>query len=112
MTAPDIYIGLMSGTSVDSVDAAAVSFGQDNLRLLGTHSHDIPATLKKAILGLSEPGIDDVLLYSQTDNEIGELFAQATLALMSKLNITAVIFSFDMSARVACANNSPISLSV
>lgn len=89
MTAPDIYIGLMSGTSVDSVDAAAVSFGQDNLRLLGTHSHDIPANLKKAILGLSEPGIDDVLLYSQTDNEIGELFAQATLALMSKLNITA-----------------------
>ena len=72
MTAPDIYIGLMSGTSIDSVDAAAVSFGQDNLRLLGTHSHDIPATLKKAILGLSEPGIDDVLLYSQTDNEIGE----------------------------------------
>ena len=89
MTTPDIYIGLMSGTSVDSIDAVAVSLDQDNIRLLGAHSYDIPATLKKAILGLSEPGIDDVLLYSETDNEIGELFAQAALALMSKLNITA-----------------------
>ena len=89
MTTPDIYIGLMSGTSVDSIDAVAVNLDQDNLRLLGAHSHNIPATLKKAILGLSEPGVDDVLLYSETDNEIGGLFAQATLALMTKLNITA-----------------------
>ena len=49
MTTPDIYIGLMSGTSVDSIDAVAVTLDQDNLRLLGAHSHTIPATLKKAI---------------------------------------------------------------
>ncbi|TNF08672.1 MAG: anhydro-N-acetylmuramic acid kinase, partial [Gammaproteobacteria bacterium] len=37
----ELYIGLMSGTSADSIDAALVDFSHGQCQLLGTHSSDI-----------------------------------------------------------------------
>ena len=89
MNSASIYLGLMSGTSIDSIDVAAVEFIRDTPSLLGTHSHPIPETLKQQILDLCLPGSDTVQLYCETDNRLGELFAEAALTLMSSLNIQA-----------------------
>ena len=89
MDSATIYLGLMSGTSIDSIDVAAVEFSQDTPSLLGTHSHPIPANLKQQILNLCLPGSDSLQLYCETDNLLGELFAEAALALMSSLGIPA-----------------------
>ena len=83
ISAAEIYIGLMSGTSVDSIDAAAMTFDDGQLQLIGTHSQAIPAILKRNIIDLCQPGRDSVLLYCQTDNQLGELFAEAAVALMN-----------------------------
>ena len=89
MSIADIYIGLMSGTSIDSIDAAAMTFTEGQLELLGTHSQAIPESLKEQIIDLCQPGKDSVQLLCETDNQLGELFAKAALALMAAENITA-----------------------
>ena len=43
--ADEIYLGLMSGTSLDAIDAVAVSFEQ-GLRILATYSMPLPDDLK------------------------------------------------------------------
>jgi anhydro-N-acetylmuramic acid kinase len=89
MDSATIYLGLMSGTSIDSIDVAAVEFTPKRPHLLGTHSHPIPANLKQQILNLCLPGNDSVQLLCETDVLLGELFAEAALALMTSLNIQA-----------------------
>ena len=89
MASTQLYLGLMSGTSIDSVDVVAVEFIQHTPHLLGTHSHPISEKLKQQILDLCLPGNDSVQLYAETDNLLGELFADAALTLMSSLNIQA-----------------------
>ncbi len=93
MATPNIYLGLMSGTSIDSIDVAAVEFANDIPQVLGSHSHPIPENLRQQILNLCLPGgdsdRDSVQLYCETDNLLGKLFAEAALALMTSLNIQA-----------------------
>ena len=87
MVSPNIYLGLMSGTSIDSIDVAAVEFNKDIPRVLGSHSHSIPEKLRQQILNLSLPGNDNIQLYCETDNQLGELFSEAALTLIDSLNI-------------------------
>lgn len=79
----EIYIGLMSGTSLDSVDAVAVTFHGRHLTIIGQRSHPLPKNLKKDILKLCQPGEDTLQLYAETDVKLGELFAEATLLLLA-----------------------------
>ncbi len=87
MATPNIYLGLMSGTSIDSIDVAAVEFTHDIPQVLGSHSHPIPEKLREQILNLCLPGKDSVQLYCETDNQLGELFSEAALRLIDSLNI-------------------------
>jgi anhydro-N-acetylmuramic acid kinase len=87
MPTPEIYLGLMSGTSIDSIDVAAMTFTGGKLQLLGTHAEPIPDLLKQQIVDLCQPGKDSVQLLCETDNQLGELFSKAALALMHTENI-------------------------
>ena len=44
-----IYIGLMSGTSVDSVDSVVVHFIENNIKIINKKSYPIEDDLKKRI---------------------------------------------------------------
>ncbi|ETN93726.1 Anhydro-N-acetylmuramic acid kinase [Gammaproteobacteria bacterium MOLA455] len=89
MANPNIYIGLMSGTSIDCIDAAAMTFTGGELQLLGTHAEAIPERLKQQIVDLCQPGKDSVQLLCETDSQLGELFAEAALTLMRAESIEA-----------------------
>ena len=65
----NIYIGLMSGTSIDSIDAAAVYFDEGEFKLLGSYVQNIPKPVKQAILNQCQPGTDSVKLYAETDHQ-------------------------------------------
>jgi anhydro-N-acetylmuramic acid kinase len=84
-----VFIGLMSGTSIDSIDVVAATFTHKNFNLLGSYSHSIPAKIRAQILSLSKPGLNDVQLLAETDHSLGELFGEASLALMSQLNLNS-----------------------
>jgi len=88
MTQDDIYIGLMSGTSVDAIDAVAVRFMEADtkpeLEIISTLSFDIPDQLKNAIIKLNHPSQNEIDLMMRTDIQLGQVFAEAALSLLDK----------------------------
>jgi anhydro-N-acetylmuramic acid kinase len=79
------YIGLMSGTSVDGIDAALVSIPvTGGFELLATHQHPIPADLRAAIQSLMQPGANEIDREGALDMQLGRLFAAAATGLLAK----------------------------
>jgi anhydro-N-acetylmuramic acid kinase len=85
---PELYIGLMSGTSLDGIDAGLVEFDGDQIQLLAFEYQPFSSSLKKDIRNLSQPD-SPVLLnqYGLVDTQLGSLFAQASNNLLKKANI-------------------------
>ena len=68
-------IGLMSGTSIDAVDAVIVAFGDRRPRILASYSKPVPDSLRKDVLTLCLPGEDHIDLMGSVDRRLGQLFA-------------------------------------
>ncbi len=83
-----LYIGLMSGTSVDGVDAALCRFGT-GVELLATREHGIPTQLKQQIAAISHTGPDEIERLGRLDAALGELFAEAALGLLESAGVAA-----------------------
>lgn len=79
------YIGLMSGTSMDAVDAALVHFAERNLRLTAYRQFPIDKDLQTQIRGLNAGSTIESV--SELDVVIGELFAGAVLRLLDETGI-------------------------
>ncbi len=84
----ELYIGLMSGTSVDGIDAALVEFDGDKYQLIDFNYLPFSDSLKSTIQQLSQPDNSISLKeYGATDTHLGLLFAQAANNLLDKANI-------------------------
>lgn len=82
------YIGLMSGTSVDGIDAALVSIPVNGpLALLATHQHPFPTMVREAIQALMLPGPNEIEREGELDMQLGRLFAEAAKALIAKSGV-------------------------
>ena len=79
-------IGLMSGTSVDGVDAALVEIREHGLEtqveLLAFHSHPFEAEIRDRIFELFQPETSRVDEICQLNFLIGEIFADAALSVI------------------------------
>ena len=80
----ELYIGLMSGTSVDAIDAALVDFSPNRWELITTYSHPIPEKLKQSILDLCLPNGDEIDPMGALDRELGYFFSEATAELVKR----------------------------
>ncbi len=89
MAETQYFIGLISGTSIDAIDAVLVSFENDRPRVDASLAAPIPGKLHAAILDLSLPGNDHLDLLGETDRALGELFADTALALLDKAGLAA-----------------------
>jgi len=85
---PERYIGLMSGTSMDAVDAVLLELGTDRFRLLAHHSHSIPADLRQELDRLSR-GHADLERAARMDVRVGRLFAEAANTLLRITHLSA-----------------------
>ena len=87
---PDYFIGLMSGTSMDGIDAALVEFDDQHIKLIASHSHRIPPSLKEKLklLTLDSPSASLDML-GEADSELGSVFADATNTLLKLANMQA-----------------------
>lgn len=84
-----IYLGLMSGTSMDGIDAALVRFPQHGVELIETYSHPWPETLQQALQNLTTPGNNEIDRLGELDILVADEFSSATLKLLAKANIPA-----------------------
>ena len=86
-------IGLMSGTSVDSVDAALVEIRghglETKVELVAFHSHAFEAEVRDRIFDLFQPEPSRVDEICQMNFLIGEVFADAALSVICKAGLEA-----------------------
>ena len=87
----DLYVGLMSGTSVDSIDAALIELDQrgGTSRLLHHHSAAIDSGTRADILALCQSGTAEIERMGELDRKLGHLFASACLQLLDSAHISA-----------------------
>jgi len=109
------YIGLMSGTSADAIDAVVVSLpAAGPFRFLAGLHHPLPATVKHAIHALSHSGADEIERLGSLHTELGELFAEAANAVLRRSGLQATdicaIGSHGQTVRHRPGNNHPFSL--
>ena len=82
------YIGLMSGTSADGIDAVAVAIHEPRqLELLASSHHPYSDSLRDQILSLTQPGDDEIGRSAVLDGVLGELFADAANSLLRQAGL-------------------------
>ncbi|WP_045855537.1 anhydro-N-acetylmuramic acid kinase [Teredinibacter purpureus] len=84
-----LFIGLMSGTSVDSIDAALVEFSDNTLRLHGTVGISFEDRTRQKIFDLTRPGANEIDRMGALDKQMGILFARAVNQLLAETGYTA-----------------------
>ena len=91
----EFYIGLMSGTSLDGVDAVLVDFSPAAsssprpLQVLAHASEPMPAALGAELLALNTSGNDELHRAALAANALVRLYAQAVQALLADANLAA-----------------------
>lgn len=83
-----LYIGLMSGTSLDGVDAVLLELTDNAHRV--RHAHFLPFSpeLRQALLQLQLPGSDELERAAIASNQLSRLYADVVLELVAAARLT------------------------
>jgi anhydro-N-acetylmuramic acid kinase len=83
-----LFIGLMSGTSLDGVDAVVADFQNDEIKVLGHVSIEMPEALKFSLLQLNKTGADELHQSALASNALMQLYAKATHNVLDLTGLT------------------------
>jgi anhydro-N-acetylmuramic acid kinase len=83
----ELYLGLMSGTSADGIDAAVVDFSAQFPHVVATAYTPYTAELREKILSLYQPGENEIHRLSELDVQLGQIFAAAANKLLQEHTI-------------------------
>lgn len=84
---PEIYVGLMSGTSLDGIDAALVDFTA-GVRVVHALTADFPADLQRDLATIIDtPECVSLDVIGEVDARLGETYADVTLRLLDEAGV-------------------------
>lgn len=81
------YVGLMTGTSMDGIDAVLMDFTEGRARLVATHSTAHEPDVRQRLLTVN--GASPLAEVMALDARLGEIFAEVTLTLLAETGVTA-----------------------
>ena len=89
---PDYYIGLISGTSIDGIDAVLAEFGNRSVSIVEATTHPYPSDLSEQIVEFTrQPDRSTADVIGMLDQRIGECFRDAALTLMKQARHGSVV---------------------
>lgn len=89
MGSTELYIGLMSGTSLDGVDAALIRFDTNGFHFVEAVFHSFEPALKHELLALNHAGDNELLRAAQTGNILAVCYATAVTYLLTQAKLPA-----------------------
>jgi anhydro-N-acetylmuramic acid kinase len=85
----ELYIGIMSGTSLDGVDAVLAAARGGEFRLLASVHLSYPAKLRSRLLALQENAHGELHRAALLANEVSDLYAGAVRRLLGRARVGA-----------------------
>ncbi|HEX5676455.1 MAG TPA: anhydro-N-acetylmuramic acid kinase [Alcanivorax sp.] len=89
MSSDPLFVGLMTGTSLDGVDAVLASVSQAGTRVLARHSSNIPPRLRTDLQRLCRPGDNEIDRAGPCHRALGEHYARAVITLLGEAKVPA-----------------------
>ena len=80
----ELYVGLMSGTSLDGVDAVLADLSEARPTLLAAVRHPFPPALRAELLALNSPGGNEIERAALAAIELARKYAAAVQELLSR----------------------------
>jgi anhydro-N-acetylmuramic acid kinase len=89
MASAERYIGLMSGTSLDGVDAVLLDFSNGGHRIIGEAFLPFEDSLRARLLAIHKAQSDEIHKAAVLGNELAQIYAQAVHKLLSKTRVNS-----------------------
>lgn len=86
---PELYVGLMSGTSLDGVDAVLAELVDSGARLRAHVQHPFAEDLRGELLALCTSDANEIDRAAVAGNRLAEIYAGATRALLNAAAVPA-----------------------
>ncbi|HZW26455.1 MAG TPA: anhydro-N-acetylmuramic acid kinase [Gallionella sp.] len=89
MRQPELYVGLMSGTSLDGVDAVLADLSDSRPQLISKHYQPFNTELKNELLALHHPDHNELHRSQLVANRLAQLYAQSVAELLAQQDTPA-----------------------
>ena len=86
----DLFIGLMSGTSIDGVDSALVQIKNKKIKLLCSYFQKFDKKIKNKLLNLNQSSSDEINNSQLVQNELTILYSEVIDKLLKNQNLLEI----------------------
>ena len=83
----DVYIGLMSGTSLDGADGVLVDFSNPKLRVIASATQAFSSDFRAELLALNSPSSNELQRAALAANQLAQVYADVVTSLLAQTKL-------------------------